>query len=671
MSNSKTFVKKYRGVFVILAMAGIITSGHAQVVDREELERGQAPVTFVSSEGPHAVFNTLEEIRQIGVGLGQVIAGGATVAGELNRYFIVNAISPPEAGRLNADVFGVGSDALVNHIRNLRVIIQGYLQAAYGYSESDALLLAEFITIYNAVFRGNWEHFTETYRALVLENLDSERAGLSVHFSEWPGQTLMVIPLITALAGEVMVDAMAVANDQVMDELRDRDDMGIELRQDMVDLIEREAAEAEEQILAEMEAIADELEAIADELEAIAEEQLQLEETANGIAQQLSEIQDQIHYLQQQLLLFQQQLPGEPPMDLAQEEALILDLEALELLQQELEQGLAEQAQEQPEEIAAIEEELEELVQQEQELVQQLDDLAQQQEELADLAQQLLDEESDLEDRLEIAELLQEHVNGMNEWAQNELENIAEDLLLLDLEDILPYLVVTVEIERFDLGMGRLALVNPFTGQVVRRSPLDTVFAHTLTEINGSIFAIAGDYDEYGVVRLIEIDRIELVIINQTEQDISPSSSIWVSGDYIYAIMVDFDTEEEELDIYALEALAEAYYSVAEAYYAIAEAYYEAAGQDYYDAIGEAYDAVAEAYYSVAEAYYEAAEAYFGEVLTVTNHYLARFSQDLVLEARSEEAVHPNSNVIIQHGRLFTHRADGTAMVLDPITLEE
>jgi len=254
----------------------VMVASHAQV-DRQELERHQAPVNFINFEGPVIRNETREQIRQIGVGLGQAIAAGQAQAGTLGWYFVINSVSPPDGDRLNADIFGIGAGAAVDHIRNLRVIIQGYLQAAYNYSEADATLLSQFVTIYNAVNRDDWDFISGRYKDPVLSHLSPQNVGLSVRFDEWAGRTRMLIPL-SGIGGLSAVDTAAISDMRVIEELRREDDMGIDLRREMVDLMEREAEAAEARAAALQEA------ARLQE-QALAEERARLEAEQQRIAQ--------------------------------------------------------------------------------------------------------------------------------------------------------------------------------------------------------------------------------------------------------------------------------------------------------------------------------------------------------------------------------------------------
>jgi hypothetical protein len=265
-------------LFVLILAISPLSTLHSQV-DSGELQEGQGPVTFLNYEGPQSRIETRSQIRGIGFDAGQAVRGGAAGAGASNRYFVIHSVSDPEGTKLDADILGLGADAAVDHIRNLRLIIQGYLEGAYGYGERDAALLAEYITIYNAVFRGNWEFFTSRYKTPVINNLTRENAGLSTRYDEWPGRSLILIPLQTAVAGSLSaIDTSTLTEDEVIDEFRKEDDRGVPQRRDMVDIKEREAEEAEQKAAEQRRDADKEEQAIARERQENAEERQQIEE---------------------------------------------------------------------------------------------------------------------------------------------------------------------------------------------------------------------------------------------------------------------------------------------------------------------------------------------------------------------------------------------------------
>jgi hypothetical protein len=443
----------YRALVCSVVLLGVAGIGYAQI-DQGELERNLAPVSFTNYEGPHARIETREQIRQIGVGLGRAVKAGSARTGATSRYFVIHSVSDPEGNKLDADIFGLGSGTGVDHVRNLRTIIQGYLQEAYDYSERDAALLAEYITIYNAVYRGKWDYFTERYKTPVIGHLNARDAGLSTRYDEWPGRTLMVIPL--GMGGLSSIDTSAISDSRVVEEMRREDDRSIEQRRDMVDLKEREADAAEQKATTQRGAIKEEEKAIAGERAQVASDRQKIEEDkAAGTT--------------------------------TTREAAQREREA--------------------------DKKSEELDKRESELVLQREQAAKQ----------------------------DQFAEQKTEEAQRDRESIARDQqTMIDQGDAGQGGLIGVMIERQDSTLGRLVAIDPATRKEVRRSPLDTVYARTLTFTGGKVLAIAGERRGNGAIRLIEINsRLEMA--KQGDDDLSPGSLIWVDGSNLYAITADIE----------------------------------------------------------------------------------------------------------------------------------
>jgi hypothetical protein len=248
-------------------------------VDREELESNQTGIEFINYVGPHAIVESTNQIRDIGYAMGTAVKAGAVQTGDQGRYFVIHSVSGEDGAKTDADILGFGVDAGVDHINNVRLIIQGYLEGAYDYSAADASLLARFVTIYNAVYRSNTEYFSSVYKTPVMNNLTADKAGLSVRYDEWPGRTLMVIPLMTGEPGSLSaIDTSPITDENVIDEMREEEDMGLDDRRDMVDLQEREAEEATQEAEQAREAIEEEEQRIEEEQQQIEEEREAIEE---------------------------------------------------------------------------------------------------------------------------------------------------------------------------------------------------------------------------------------------------------------------------------------------------------------------------------------------------------------------------------------------------------
>lgn len=233
----------------VVTLLLLLSSLFALEVSRAELDSASNPdvIEFINYTGPYTVINTKAQIVAIGTELGDVIAGKESLtAGTENRYYLIHAVDD-STGALDADILILGEDVGVDHIRNLRTIIAGYLSAAYNYSEADASTLATFITVYNAVYRGKLDDVKGKYKQVVVNNLTSDKFGLSVNFEDWPGKTQIIIPLHDPdREGLSIIDTTSITDANVIDSMREEDSRGVDERQNMADFKEREADEAYE-----------------------------------------------------------------------------------------------------------------------------------------------------------------------------------------------------------------------------------------------------------------------------------------------------------------------------------------------------------------------------------------------------------------------------------------
>jgi hypothetical protein len=477
-------------------------SGAAQTTDTEvdmaELEKARNdPVVFINYEGPHARVETINQIWEIGYSLGRTIREGAVRAGSPSRYFVNHRRSAPEEDRLDADLFGLGVDAGVDHIRNLRLILRGFLEGAYDYSPADAGLIAEYVTLYNAVFRGSGDYFTGRYKGPVIRDLLLDRAGLSIRFDEWPGRTMMLIPLAFGVPGSLSaVDTSSITDTRVVEEMRAREDMGIDQRRGMVDLKEREAEEAEAVAARERETIREEEAQIAREREALAAEQA-------AIAREREEPRTE------------EPSGGPGPEERAAAETALT--EQGELRADESSGGLA------PEERAAAEMALAE------------------REAAAEEKEAELDRrEAALEERREAAEQAEAFAEQKAGEAQRERSGIALDQqgIIAREESRLPGAggLFGIRMNGPDAVLGRLVRIDGGSGAELRSSALNSINPRSLVIRNNRITAIAGEEGGGGAIRLVEIHPETLEMIRQGDDDMHPQSLIWVNGQDLYAI---------------------------------------------------------------------------------------------------------------------------------------
>jgi hypothetical protein len=475
-------------------------------VNKEELEQNQAPVSFINYEGPHARIETRAQIRNIGYVLGQAVRGGNNTPGTRGRYFAIHTPGPEEEGGLDADIFGLGHDVGVDHIRNLRLILQGYLEGAYLYSAGDAALLAEYVTVYNAVYRGDWDYIDSRYKGAITGRLDRERAGLSIRFDEWPGRTLMIIPLGRGGAGSLSaLDTSVVSDSRVLEELRKDEDRGVEQRQDMVDLKEREADEAEERA--------------RDQRREADEEQRLIDEERQEIVEERQQIAEERPRAEEQSQSAPAPVPAAPPQQEPRQEPR-QEPQREPQRPAPPEQAQAPAAEQQPAEQRPPEEQARE------------EELDRREEEL-DRRQEAVDQ------KREEARRDEDLAEQKREEAREERESIAADQQVLIDTGSPPEEegLITTILNGPDSTLGRFVHIDA-EGKELRRSALNTVNVRSILALDGRIIAIAGENRGGGAVRLIEVDPRTLEMKTQGADDIHPQSLLWTRGTDLYAITV-------------------------------------------------------------------------------------------------------------------------------------
>lgn len=235
---------------VFMAAAMIFTSAALEVDEVELQVPGSIDsVQFQNYGGPHAVIDSAEAIVNIGADLGRRVAvdvESPQVVRPEGKYTLIHVVDSSVNEGRDADILVLNENAGVDHIKNLRRIVTGYLQTAYNYSRDDAETVAAFVTIYNAVYRGQIDVFEKRYKAAVVEELDPAKVGLSTNWEDWAGNTQIVIPLNDVTAELSAVDTTTLTDENVVEALRREEDMGVEVRESMTDIKEREAAGATE-----------------------------------------------------------------------------------------------------------------------------------------------------------------------------------------------------------------------------------------------------------------------------------------------------------------------------------------------------------------------------------------------------------------------------------------
>ncbi|MBR6154665.1 MAG: hypothetical protein IKQ43_09565, partial [Treponema sp.] len=239
-------------IFCTLMMtSALLVSAFALNVDEVELKVPGSvdAVQFENYGGPHAHIDTADAIVNIGAELGRDVAADLEKSEYYRpnaKYSLIHVVDPSVTEGRDADILILNETAGVDHIKNLRRIVTGFLQAAYNYSREDAEVIATYVTVYNAVYRQQIQVFQERYKPAVLSYLDADKVGLSTNWEDWAGKTQIVIPLNDVNSGISVVDTTTISDDKVVEALRQEEDKAIEVREDMTDLKQREATSATE-----------------------------------------------------------------------------------------------------------------------------------------------------------------------------------------------------------------------------------------------------------------------------------------------------------------------------------------------------------------------------------------------------------------------------------------
>ncbi len=463
-------------VFLVLTVPFL----YSQSVSEEELRSvgdRSAEIVFENYVGPTSPdeFNTREEIGGIGTWLASQDGSDISYG---NKYRIIRSFQPEVENGLDADILFILEGAHVDHIRNLRNIIASYLKATFDYSDSNAAVLAEFVTYYNAVYYQNLDHFKGRYKEGVLSHLTQNTAGLSTHYSEWAGKSRIVIPLKSG-DGTVQssLDTSTISKPEVVEEMQKEEDRGLDSRKEMVEIREDELDQRQDAV--------DQEKAAVDEQDRVVEEKAQaLDEKEQTVDQAIAEKQDDLAQAEE----------GSP-----EEEQIKEDIQQLE------------------EEKAAVEEE-KAAVQEEKAEVQDARDRVEEKQEEIDKEQE------------QVADMREEIAKDVNEMA-------SESAVVLSSEEPEPvgYWFILVDKSADPASFGSLVKVTE-EGQILQRSGLNSVRGTSFVEVDDGVVLIAGKNEVNSRVKALILDTEALEVVKESSDEIYPGTNIWTRGDNLFMI---------------------------------------------------------------------------------------------------------------------------------------
>jgi hypothetical protein len=475
--------------------------------DKSEIESASGSnIVFVSYEGPSSRIDSAAEIKGIGSSLGKAMAAPlATRVGDDRRYSVIRAIDPSVKEGLDADIIVFGQDSQVDHIRNLRWIVASYLSSAWGYSEKDASTLATFITIYNAVHRGDLKYFSSKYKPVVQKELSAENAGLALKYTEWPGKTRIVVPLSRgANSGSLgAIDTGAVSDKAVKESLKAQPDKGVADRQALVDVKEREAVQKQAEADKKTAAAAAAEQKLAQDKAKAETDRAELEKEKAAVAQ----------------------APVAPVAASVAQAAGTVGKTA----SANASPASAASANPSPSATAATA------------------TLSTKEAAVTAEEQSVKAQEAQVAAKKEDAAASQEAATAKKEEAAADRKDITADQKTVIAAEVAKkgeaaaagiFLVRVVDDRA---GLGQILLVDTDKGTFIRSSRINSIHLRSLSELPDSFVAVAGLEDKAGGIKLEKLDKASLESVAEGAVDMYAESAVLVQGDSLYAIVKTAD----------------------------------------------------------------------------------------------------------------------------------
>lgn len=470
-------------------LANLAFSAFALEVSTSELKTtSEDKIVFKSYTGPVSVVQTKRQIAEIGGYIGGNIAKDVYNSGSFSyspKYKILHAVNPKVKEKLDADIIILSDGAGVDHIKNLRLIISTYLSKAYGYSTEDADTLAVFITVYNAVYRGNMEVFNEKYKDSVTKYLTQEKVGLSLNYEDWPGKTQIVIPLSDLDGGISTIDTSLISDQNVVNSMRENDDKGVDERKNMLDLKNREADEAELQ--------AKEAQEKHDENEVIiAEEEKQL-------AQEKEDEKEIEQQIEQDKVALQ-----ENPDD------------------QEAQQRLAED---------------------EEKLAETRDQISQTEQNIEDKREENEKLEKTVSEKQNLADKKREEASSDT---GNIAKDQKEVIDTKNKNDAVKNAVYGLKLKDENLKTSSIVKIDGDTSRIMAESEIDVIRGRTMYETTTGFVCIAGVNSGNGAVKLVNIEK-DSMEISIASNEVVYEDSIFLENSSSYILVISTDSGDYKL----------------------------------------------------------------------------------------------------------------------------
>ncbi|XDD50026.1 P83/100 family protein [Leptospira sp. WS92.C1] len=203
-------------ILIIIVSVGFSFSLFSQDNSKlgEKEVRSSGRVQFINRSSARAGEEVRGTNEKAGFGLAEALKK------EPDKSHTSGAISvsriAPEEKKFGADIFAISEDSDYGHINSIQRILAGFVKSNFGYDDKNSDILATYILYYNAIHRKDKTYVGKKYSNSVIKVLNVGSIGISKKYSEWPGKTQIIIPLVSNI---LSADGKDVHTDELENEV--------------------------------------------------------------------------------------------------------------------------------------------------------------------------------------------------------------------------------------------------------------------------------------------------------------------------------------------------------------------------------------------------------------------------------------------------------------------
>lgn len=199
--------KKVITCVLVTIVAGMLFAAETEApkVDTNVLDSAYVE-SYINDKSPieWKYYSSGKQIRDMGRRLGAEIKYQA----EVNKTDFPYASGSPDfryrAARVfpgtkqGADVIFINKNAHINNIKNVRRVVSGYIERAYGVTMEQADEIAKKVCYWNTNHYDDKAYFKENFQVRVREVFSNKTniIGLARSYKNWPGKARIVIPFV-------------------------------------------------------------------------------------------------------------------------------------------------------------------------------------------------------------------------------------------------------------------------------------------------------------------------------------------------------------------------------------------------------------------------------------------------------------------------------------------